>query len=183
MGANQTPVQFRSSAPIRKTLRASGFLMSSFRRSSRQLNIMAHLISFKVQGDPVGKGRPRITTRGNMVRSYTPEKTRDYECLVADIAHREMMNAGLLPTYDAVRVEFEFYFAIPKSYSKKKHQQCVEDEIKPMIKPDIDNAIKACLDAMNKTVYIDDKQVVECLASKHYTEDDEGFVKVAVYVL
>lgn len=144
---------------------------------------MAHLISFIVHGDPVGKGRPRITTRGNMVRSYTPEKTRDYECLIADIAHREMMIAGLLPTYDAVKVEIEAYYPIPKSFSKKKHEQAAKDEIKPMVKPDIDNVAKAILDAMNKTVFIDDKQVVELSVSKFYTEETEGFVRVEVDVL
>ncbi len=144
---------------------------------------MAHLISFTVHGDPVGKGRPRISTRGGFVRSYTPDKTRDYECLVADIAHREMMNHGLLPTYDAVSVVIDAYYTIPKSFSKKKRIEAIEDEIKPMVKPDIDNVVKAILDAMNKTVYIDDKQVVDVIARKFYTEQDEGFVTIEVNVL
>lgn len=144
---------------------------------------MAHLITFIVHGDPVGKGRPRITTRGGYARSYTPDKTRDYECMVSDLAHREMMNHGLLPTYDAVKVEIEAHFAIPKSYSKKKHEQAAKDEIKPMVKPDCDNIAKALLDAMNKVVYIDDKQVVELSVSKFYTEEAEGFVRVEVSVI
>ncbi len=144
---------------------------------------MNHLISFTVHGDPVGKGRPRITTRGGFVRSYTPDKTRDYECLVADIAHREMMNHGLMPTYDSVRVEIDAHFAIPKSYSKKKHEQAICDEIKPMVKPDIDNIAKAILDAMNKTIYIDDKQVVELDVRKFYTDEKEGFVRISVFVI
>lgn len=144
---------------------------------------MAHLITFIVHGDPVGKGRPRITTRGGFVRAYSPDKTRDYECMVADLAHREMMNHGLLPTYDAVKVEIEAHFAIPKSYSKKKHEQAIKDEIKPMVKPDIDNVVKAVLDAMNKTVYIDDKQVVELVARKFYTEEKEGFIRIEVSVI
>lgn len=144
---------------------------------------MAHLISFVVHGDPVGKGRPRITTRGGFVRSYTPDKTRDYECLVADIAHREMMNCGLMPTYDAVKVEIDAHFPIPKSFSKKKHEQAIRDEIKPMVKPDLDNIAKAILDAMNKTVFIDDKQVVELIVRKFYTDEKEGFVRVEVSVI
>ncbi len=144
---------------------------------------MNHLISFTVHGDPVGKGRPRITTRGGFVRTYTPDATRDYECLVADLAHREMMIHGLMPTYDAVRVEIDAHFAIPKSYSKKKHQQAIRDEIKPMVKPDIDNIAKAILDAMNKTIYIDDKQVVELDVRKFYTDEKEGFVRISVFVI
>lgn len=144
---------------------------------------MAHLITFIVHGDPVGKGRPRITTRGGFVRTYTPDGTRDYECMIADLAHREMMNHGLLPTYDAVKVEIDIYHAIPKSYSKKKHEQAIKDEVKPMVKPDIDNVVKAALDAMNKTVYIDDKQVVELVARKFYTEEKEGFIRIEVSVI
>lgn len=36
-------------------------------------------IEFTVDGEPVGKGRPRFTRSGH---TYTPEKTADYEQLV-----------------------------------------------------------------------------------------------------
>ena len=36
-------------------------------------------IEFTVDGEPVGKGRPRFTRSGH---AYTPEKTADYEQLV-----------------------------------------------------------------------------------------------------
>lgn len=143
---------------------------------------MSHLITFKVHGTPVGKGRPRISTRGGFVRSYTPEKTRDWECHVADVAHGAMLDAGLVPTYDAVRVVIDAYYPVPTSYSKKKRAACINGEVKPMVKPDIDNVVKALLDAMNKVVYVDDKQVVSVEAEKHYTDQDEGFVLIEVSV-
>ena len=51
-----------------------------------------------------------------------------------------------------------------------------------MMKPDIDNVIKAALDAMNDVVYDDDKQVFELVVSKRYTESCEGYIEVEVEV-
>ena len=44
------------------------------------------MISFKVMGEPVGKGRPRVTARQSkkkdnavFAHAYTPKKTKEYE--------------------------------------------------------------------------------------------------------
>ena len=38
------------------------------------------MISFRVEGEPIGKGRPRVTARGGkFAHAYTPKKTKDYE--------------------------------------------------------------------------------------------------------
>ena len=158
------------------------FIMFFSTADSKAAFIMSHLITFKVHGTPVGKGRPRFSTRGGYVRSYTPERTRDWECHVSDVAHGAMLNAGAVPTYDAVRVIVDAYYPVPASYSKKKREACISGEVKPMTKPDIDNVVKALLDAMNKVVFVDDKQVVNVQATKHYTDQDEGFVVVEVGV-
>ena len=167
---------------IRKTLGRLAFCYVFSTVDSKAAFVMSHLITFKVHGTPVGKGRPRISTRGGFVRSYTPEKTRDWECHVSDVAHGAMLNAGAVPTYDAVHVVIDAYYPVPASYSKKKRAACINGEVKPMSKPDIDNVVKALLDAMNKVVYVDDKQVVNVQATKHYTDQDEGFVVVEVSV-
>ena len=92
------------------------------------------------------------------------------------------MRAGLVPTYDAIRLRLIAYFPVPKSYSKKMRSECVTGLIKPTVKPDIDNVVKAALDAMNGVVYADDKQVFEVIVSKRYTERDEGYFDVEVEV-
>lgn len=168
-------------ANIRKTLERLAFCYVFSTVDSKAAFVMSHLITFKVHGTPVGKGRPRISTRGGYVRSYTPERTRDWESHIADVAHREMMNNGLVPTYDAVRVELEFYFPVPKSYTKKKRQLCLADELKPL-SFDIDNLCKSVLDGMNKVVYADDKQIFELHAQKLYTDHEDGFVKIEIFV-
>ncbi len=92
------------------------------------------------------------------------------------------MRAGHMPTYDAVRLRIVAYFPVPQSYSKKKRGECIAGVIKPTMKPDIDNVIKAALDAMNGVVFDDDKQVIELLVAKRYTERGEGYIEVEVEV-
>ena len=46
-------------------------------------------------------------------------------------------------------------------------------------KPDIDNAMKLALDAMNGHVFVDDNQVSEIKASKFYGSRDE--IRVCVW--
>ena len=38
--------------------------------------------TFEIVGEPQGKGRPRFSTRGGFVKTYTPEKTASYENFV-----------------------------------------------------------------------------------------------------
>ena len=144
--------------------------------------IMSHFLSFTVHELPCGKDRPRFSMSGGYPRVYTPEKTRHFEMRFSDCAHGAMMRAGLIPTYDAIRLRLIAYFPVPHSYSKKKRGECIAGLIKPTVKPDIDNVVKAALDAMNGVVYDDDKQVFEVIVSKRYTERDEGFFEVEVEV-
>ncbi len=142
---------------------------------------MSHFISFTVVGTPVGKGRPRVSTRSGFVRTYTPERTREYETLVADVALAERVCAGLVPTIDDVSVSLDFFFPVPKSYSKSKRQACLADELKPK-KYDIDNLCKSVLDGMNGVIFLDDKQVCELHARQFFTDEAIGFVRVEVNV-
>lgn len=41
------------------------------------------MILFKIPGEPVAKGRPRVTKFG----VHTPEKTKNYETLVKEMFH------------------------------------------------------------------------------------------------
>ena len=43
-------------------------------------------LRFTIPGDPVGKGRPRIDTRGKRPRTFTPDRTVAYEHAVAGLA-------------------------------------------------------------------------------------------------
>ena len=51
---------------------------------------MTMMITFKVDGDPVGKQRARYAKRGNFVQTYTPDKTRNYESSIKEAAIEAM---------------------------------------------------------------------------------------------
>lgn len=69
---------------------------------------------------------------------------------------------------EALSVRLEFGISIPKSYTGKKREACLAGQIVPMKKPDIDNLVKAVLDALNGCMYEDDKQIIKVIAEKCY---------------
>lgn len=122
---------------------------------------MSFQLIFNVEGDPVGKQRPRFS-RG---RTYTPKKSVDYEKQIADKAREAMGSSEPLET--PVAVYLYVNHAIPASYSKKRHADCLNRLERPK-KPDLDNTAKSFLDAMNGIVYRDDVQVVSLHVTKRY---------------
>jgi Holliday junction resolvase RusA-like endonuclease len=121
-------------------------------------------VDFWMKGQPIGKGRPRFTRQG---RAYTPQKTRDYEHKLAAIASDAMQDLGLEPTDKPCRVHVLAQFEIPKSYSKKRREACVLGLEHPR-RGDLDNYVKAVLDAANGVCFEDDVQVVRLMATKRY---------------
>ena len=131
------------------------------------------LLAFKVHVEPVGKGRPRFTRDGH---AYTPERTRKFEAAVRAHAYEFMrrMNAQRIPEGVPIDVRVVALFPIPKSWPKKKKAEATK--LIPRI--DVDNILKAVLDAMNGVVFEDDRQVVKAVAEKRYEEKG----RVIVYV-
>jgi len=125
------------------------------------------ILHFHVPGQPVGKGRPRIGKVGAHARMFTPEKTVNYEGLVALAAQQAMAGAALLE--GACEVKLRIDCQIPASWSQKKQRAAAAGEIRPTTKPDADNVIKAIFDAMNGVVWKDDVQAVELAVSKRYS--------------
>lgn len=128
---------------------------------------------FTVFGQPTGKGRPRFTRAGH---TYTPEKTRNYEELVR-YSFISSYPKGI-PLEDAVKVSIVAYYSIPKSYSKKKRQECLNDQIPVQSKPDCDNIAKIILDSLNGYAYVDDKQVSALRVMKQWSD----MPRVEVYI-
>jgi len=137
---------------------------------------MTFMVTYQVEGNPVGKGRPKFARRGNFVSTYTPTKTRDYEDLIKDAARKAMGSNELLET--PVTVAIYITVPIPQSYSKKRTEACLSGSERPIKKPDIDNVAKCFLDAMNEVVYKDDTQVLTLHIAKVY--GTVGMVEVMV---
>ena len=128
---------------------------------------MSMMITFKVDANPVGKQRARYVKRGNFVQAYTPEKTRSYETLIRDSAIEAMGSSEPLET--PVNLYLYIRVPIPKSYSKKKVEDCLNGLDKPIRKPDASNILKSVEDGMNGVVYKDDSQIVNLHVTKVYS--------------
>lgn len=133
-------------------------------------------LSIVIPGEPVGKGRPRFL-RGSG-RTYTPEKTAKYENLVA----LEFSNAFPLwkPTTEPIEMTMTAFLGIPKSWSKKKHQQALEGLLRPTKKPDTDNIAKI-KDALNGIAFVDDAQVIKETVSKEYSDQPRLEITIEIW--
>ena len=122
-------------------------------------------VKFTVPGPAKAKERPRVGKGG---RIYTPNGTHKYEKLVKNIYQEK----GIY-YFDGeyISVKIIFWFEIPKSYNKAKHQAAAEGFIRPS-RADIDNYIKSVLDGLNKVAYADDRYIYKIEAEKRYTEHE-----------
>lgn len=109
------------------------------------------MIDFIIPLDPVAKGRPRFSRRG---QAYTPDKTRRFEADVKKIARRHRPTT---PMTGAIQVTLIFNMRRPKACKRAF----------PSVRPDIDNLSKAIMDALSD-FWLDDGQIVNLSARKNY---------------
>ena len=114
------------------------------RYTSRPLAQALHVV---VDGQPVGKGRPRFSNG----RAYTPMKTKNYEHLVGEAARLEMRFQGVDLTEQPVKLHIMAQFEIPKSWPKWKRQAALLGIYTPG-PPHVDNVATAVVDAFNGIV-------------------------------
>jgi crossover junction endodeoxyribonuclease RusA len=107
--------------------------------------------TFRIEGRPLAKGRPRLTKSG---RVYTPAATQKYENHVAvsyggpDFGDALLsVDAAFYPTHTLVTIS-------------------ETDATKSTLNADVDNLVKALLDGLNGVAFTDDKQVHELSAVK-----------------
>ena len=133
-------------------------------------------IEFIIEGKVKPKQSFRYTRFGH---KYTPRDVKQY---ARDIQYSFCAKyPKWLPSMffeKPLRAEIEVYKQMPKSFNKTKKQRAIAGEIRPLIKPDIDNCTKNIFDALNGIVYPDDKQIVELSIKKFYSETE--FVKVNI---
>lgn len=127
---------------------------------------MTFVVHFHIEGTPVPKKRPRFSTQGGIVRSYTDKGTRNYEDHVNLSSRAAMGSTGPLET--PVGVYLYVRLPVPKSRSKKRTEAALGGLEKPICKPDIDNLAKSLLDGMNGVVFKDDSQIVSLHVTKVY---------------
>jgi Holliday junction resolvase RusA-like endonuclease len=113
---------------------------------------MSDPITVVVSGEPVAKGRPRMTRRGI---TYTPAQTRKYEAH-GRLAAQQAMN-GRPPVTGPVRCEIWVDLPVPASWSLKRQAATLAGYIRPTSRPDTNNYVKAQLD-VNGIAITDDSR-------------------------
>lgn len=129
---------------------------------------------------PVPKQRPQFNSRTKT--AYTPRRTLTYEKEIKSHINRSMREKKYKPIQDKdipLKITLVFTFSIPKSWSKSKKELALSGQVYPIGSNlgDVDNLAKAVLDAMNKSVYQDDRQIIELNIKKNYGEQ-EGIIVI-----
>ena len=121
-----------------------------------------------IYGTPKGKDRPKFTKSG---RAYTPKETADYENEVQTL-YRMMYGSFRFAKDVPLDLRVRAFYRIPKSDSRVMREKKLNNVIRPCnIKPDIDNVVKIVCDALNKTAFDDDTQIVDIQARKFYSNN------------
>ena len=129
-------------------------------------------ITFVVPGEPQGQGRPRFSTRGGYARAYDTDRSRDYKVRIKTAAIDQMLRQGdIEPMTGPLLISIMATEGVGKSKTKAFRVAALCGNVRPTKKPDIDNIVKAVMDALNGTVYEDDRQVVSLQAWKVYGEN------------
>lgn len=137
-------------------------------------------IEFIVNGEPMAKQRPRVTTFNGYARAYTPKDTLNYEnkvlmCYKDKLKELEIDNTKVLFPNEMLFVTIVAYFGLTKGdYGKKGLNKSGREKMEYLYCPthkDADNIAKVVLDAINGICYKDDKQIVMLLVSKKYTQE------------
>jgi Holliday junction resolvase RusA-like endonuclease len=114
------------------------------------------MITFRIDIEPRGKGRPRF---GNG-RTFTDPKTRAYETAIGFAARVAM--AGRAALEGPVHLHVTAFMPMPKKMPADRRGA-------PTTKPDADNILKALADSCNGIVWKDDAQIVEATIVKQYS--------------
>ena len=127
----------------------------------------------KVQ--PQQRPRHRVVTAKNgrvFTQTYEAKDSRDFKASLHLLAQSELENSGQFMIEKACVISVTFRTAIPQSFSKKKAEQALAGDIKPEKKPDVDNILKAVMDALNGVLYADDKLIVNASVMKRYARHE-----------
>jgi len=127
------------------------------------------VVIFEVPGVPVPKARPRVTRAGI---TYTPRATLSYEALVRHCYATAYPGRQPYDAKVALALHIEALFPLPASAPRRLRTHLENGGRLPMAtRPDLDNLVKAVLDALNRIAWADDGQVAEITARKFRTVD------------
>lgn len=141
--------------------------------SMKGLLVLVNKIAFTIPGDVQAQQRPKFSRFGQHVSVRDPKESKDYKAFVRLVAAEHA--PGDLIT-EPIELKINVYRKIPKSFSKKKHNEAIEGVLRPTTKPDIDNLVKGIKDGLSKVIWHDDSQVISLVANKYYSDNPRADV-------
>lgn len=130
-----------------------------------------------IDEDPVPASRPRFSSFGGKKRAYTDKKYRIYKNGIKVLYWDKYHNKQLFERGIPLIAHIHFYRPIQKSLSKVEHARRANHEVRPTIKPDLDNYTKGILDGL-KHAWFDDGQITDFDISKDYDEHPRVEVEI-----
>lgn len=130
-------------------------------------------IELLIECDFVPASRPRVSKFGTYIAE--PYKTFKKELFV--FFKNEFSEVGNDFKSFPLSIDISFYKQFPKSFSKKKKEDCLKTGC--ISRPDLDNYYKSILDGIDSIFYTDDSFVVELSGRKLYTEQ-KSYVKLKI---
>lgn len=123
-------------------------------------------IVLRIAGQPAGKQRPRFDPRSK--RTYTPKATVASENEIRSV----WREAGepRLPDGTAIAIELALTVTRPASHHRRDGALSAEGLRHPVPcrKPDVDNTLKLCMDALNGRAYRDDVQIADATVRRRW---------------
>lgn len=129
---------------------------------------------FTFEIEPVPQLRPRVSSRP-YVRVYDPPKVKNFKRILRSLAVHQYSRPPLL---GPLSVSLTFYRPVQKSISQTERERRLSNESKPVVKPDVDNYVKATLDALTGVLWHDDSQIVKLVSEKRYGETGKIIISV-----
>jgi len=126
------------------------------------------MIKITLPGEPIAKMRPRITRKG----AYDPQHSIKHAAKFQVLSQINGRNP--FPKDIPIDIEMSFYFHCPSHKLNLLHWG-IMDHVE---KPDIDNLEKWVNDILNDIIFEDDKQIINSIAHKYYSDDPRTEIKI-----
>jgi len=138
-------------------------------------------MKFEVVDSPVGKKRPKFSTIHGYAQAVKAKEDVIYENLVK-VSFQQAKTVDYDLFNKPIKMKITAFFAVLKSFSKKKIEQALQGTIFPVTKPDVDNIAKIICDALNDVAYKDDTQIVELTIVKKYAMEPKVEITLEEYL-
>lgn len=130
-------------------------------------------LDFFVAGIPKAQPRVKAFVRGGHAGVYTPDSAESWKQAVRREA---VANAPELIMAHRICISLDFFMPRPKAHLKRDGSPKSKSPVWHCKKPDLDNLIKAVIDAITDTqrVWLDDSQICQISATKSYALNASG---------